>query len=985
MYNILGLVLAGGMMAACSDEEVWEGGSTSVDENLPVTVSLAVKDVTPTQVKTRATEAEETLLNNLQVFIFDAGNGKLKGYTKIEGSENLAQGGEKGTVSVKTRTGNSYIYAIANHTTSVYKADLTAFPDNLNAENAQSGDVSFTIDDFKALAFNREAGEINIAEAGFLMSGSANDGQSCTIARNNDGTAYISNPTTDDGKIIKLKRVVSKVQFNIAAANGKTFTPTTYDIMNVPLKGNLVSGQALEGVTYENLTGFTFNPNTPNSFEVYLPENLQAAKKNAAKWDDRETNTYSEGTKSFDNAPDKGTYVVVYGIYEDKNGKLEGDVHYTVHLGNFNTAAQGSLDNYNNERNFRYEYSIEVQSVDKIIAEATINEETEWQPGAEGFVINYNSGESFRVDSHYESVVMRFTYDEISKLKGTQAGTTSKGYTYQVKTHQGVVTEMITNQTEFAPMPNGVDVSWIEFYKGVKNNGDPLNYTEAKGKSKYGVRELLAYLYDIADADDKIQWTNGEYLDFTCFISENYYDYLSWDTYVNIEPRSFCIANHVYESTDKMSVYADVKYNVSQHAIQTFYDRSKSGTIVAYGCETINDEQVDLINGKERGTTMTVTNEVGSSQSETGENGYTWHGRGLTKKDMNWKANQTWPYESSLEAFHMACMARNRDLNQDGKIADDEIRWYTPSLPQMTGLWIGEEAIATDARLYNKSMEGVIFREPKITHNNYNVLKVEDGTLQNHMHYYTSTNPQRVFWAEEGMAYGAVSDNETIDYIRCVRTLKSGTAEVKQSGVVDIPDMYYSYTDGVFNLSNVDSRALRTSTITNGELNAHKERPDGTETDNLNKTKNTFEISTKGVTSDKAAKGQPSTRVDNQDYSYFNLETIRTATGSASPCYHYVEGNEPKGSWRIPNQREFALMILERTLSSDSRPHYASRTGYSGNHRFGYRFASNNLAMIEPDKLSYPNPWFENYRGFNQFNGNNGIEDRYRIRCVRDK
>lgn len=983
MFNIIALLFAGCVMIACSDEELVEGGSTVVEENQPVTLDLSVQDVTPTMVESRATDEEEKLLNNLQVFIFDAA-GELKGYTMVSGSSNLAQNGEVGSVSVKTRTGQSYIYAVANHSTSVYKAEL-GLPENLNETNAQAGTVEYTLADFKKKVFNREAGQITIAEAGFLMSGAANGGNLCTIARNTNGNAYISNPTAEADRIIKLKRVVSKVTFNISAGDGKTFTPTKYDIMNIPTKGNLVGGTTVSGVTYENLTGFTFNPNTPNSFEVYLPENLQVAKNTVSEWDDRETNTYTNGVKSFTNAPDKGTYVVVYGIYEDKTGKLEGDVHYTIHLGNFNIKSQGSLDNYNNERNYRYTYNVEIQSVDKIIAEAVVDTNTPWQPGAEGFVINYNSGKSFRVDSHYESVVMRFTYDEISKLKGTQAGTSSKGYTYQVKTHQGVVTEMITTQTGFNPMPNGVDVSWIEFYQGVAAENKPLTYTATAGKTKYGIRELLAHLYDIADADDKSKWTNGEYLDFTCFISENYYDYLAWDQYVNIEPRSFCIANHVYESTDKMSVYADVKYNVSQHAIQTFYDRNKSGSIVAYGCETINDEQVDLINGQERGKGMTVTNQVGTSQTETGANGYTWHGRGLTMKDMDWNANQKWPYESSLTHFHMACMARNRDLNKDGKIAEDEIRWYTPSLPQMTGLWIGEEAIATDARLYNKSMQGVIFREPKITHNNYDISAVEDGTLQNHMHYYTSTNPQRVFWAEEGMAYGSIGSSETIDYIRCVRTLKSGTSEAKQSGVTDEPDKYYSYSNGVFNLGNVDSKALRTSTITNGELNAHKERPDQTETDNLNKAKNTFEISDLGVTRSKAPANQPYANIDNQNYSYFNLETIRTATGSASPCYNYVEGNEPKGSWRIPNQREFALMILERTLSSDSKPHYASRTGYSGNHRFGYRFASNNLAMIEPDKLSYPNPWFENYKGFNQFNGNDGDEDRYRIRCVRDK
>lgn len=968
IYNIMTILFAGAIMFACSEEEVLiEDGTGTVEKDRPVALTLSVQDITPTIVETRATEAEEKLLNDLQVFVFDA-NGNLKGYTMVSGSNKLAQDGKVGTVSVNTRTGQSYIYAVANHSTNIYKADLD-LPQNLNADNAQNGEVEYTLADFKKKVFNREAGEITIAEAGFLMSGAANNGNLCTIARNTDGTAYISDPTTDDNKIIKLKRVVSKVTFNISAAGGKRFTPTKYDIMNIPLKGSLIAGGTFQGVTYENEKGIIFNPNTPNSFEIYLPENLQMAENNIEKWDDREANTYANGTKVFTNAPADATYVVVYGVYEDESNKITGDVNYTVHLGDFTS----DYDNFKNERNYRYTYNLEIQGVDKIKAEAELNTQEEWQPGAEGFVLNYNSGQAFTLDSHYESRVMRFTYEEIYNLKHNETSE-SKGYVYQVRTHQGETdVEMITNQTEFDDSKlNGVDISWIEFYQGA--DGDrPLTYTATKDRTKYGIRELLVYLYSIADEDKKSLWTNGEYLDFTCFVSENYYEDLSWGTYVNVEPRSFSIANNVYVSTDRMSVYADVKYNVSQYAIQTFYNRDKDGSIVAFGCETINDEE-EIVNGVQRGTTMKAENNVGNHTStDKATNGiYTWHGRDLTKKDMAWSKNSSWPYQKSLEEFHMACMARNRDLNKNGKVDDDEIRWYTPSLPQATGLWIGEEAIATNARLYNKSMEGVEFRTVTITANsNGKVRSISTGDLKNHMHYYTSTNPQRVFWAEEGMAFG--SGVSSINYIRCVRTLKSNDV-----GYSAEPDKYYSYSNYEFKLENVDASALRTST-TDKELIQHNEREE------LNRARIEFKLSKDGVT-----QVSPTANVDNKQYSYFNLQTIQTASGNASPCSQYKEEG---GNWRIPNQREFALMILEGTLSSDSAPYYACRTGYSGNHRYGYRFASSNLAMIEPDKLSYPNhiSQFEDYWGWNQYNtgtasddNTNGTQDRYRVRCVTD-
>ena len=975
MHYIITILFAGSVMAACSEEVLIEDGFDAVEENQPVALTLSVQDVTPNIVETRATEEEEKLLNDLQVFVFDA-NGNLKGYTMVSGSNNLAQNGKVGTVSVRTRTGQSYIYAVANHSTNIYKADL-GLPQNLNADNAQNGDVEYTLDTFKKKVFNRENGEITIAEAGFLMSGAANGGNLCTITQNSNGNVYISNPTADADKIIKLKRVVSKVIFNISAANGKTFTPTQYDIMNIPLKGSLVAGETVQGVTYENKKGIIFNPNTPNSFEIYLPENLHMAENSIGKWDDREANTYTDGIKTFTNAPVDATYVVVYGVYEDEENKITGDVHYTVHLGDF----KSQLDNFKNERNYRYTYNIVIEGVGKIKAEAEkTGNESDWQPGAEGFVLNYNSGQAYTLDSHYESRVMRFTYDEIYKLKHNETSG-SKGYVYQVRTHQGETdVEMVTNQTAFDDSKlNGVDISWIEFYQGVNSDGTPLTYTDTDGMTMYGIRELLAYLYSIADEKTKSQWTDGSYLDFTCFVSENYYENLSWGDYVNVEPRSFSIANNVYVSTDRMSVYADVKYNVSQYAIQTFYNRSKAGNIVAFGCETINDEE-EIVNGKERGTTMTAANEVGNHKtSDQGTDGrYAWHGRNLTMLDMAWSATDpiSWPYEESLKQFHMACMARNRDLNKNGKVDEDEIRWYTPSLPQATGLWIGEEAIATNARLYNKSMEGVEFRTVTIETTNGLVSKISTGDLKNHKHYYTSTNPQRVFWAEEGMAFG--SGVSTINYIRCVRTLKSNEA-----GYAAEPNKYYSYNNNVFDLVNVDESALRTS-ITDKELLQHNEREE------LNRARIKFKLSQDAVT-----KASPTINVTEnsktKSYSYFNLETIQTASGDASPCSKY---NEAGGNWRIPNQREFALMILEGTLSSDATPYYACRTGYSGNHRYGYRFASKNLAMIEPDKLSYPNhiPQFVNYVGWNQYNtgtGENdntaGTADRYRIRCVTDQ
>ena len=111
-YLLMGVAL---LLSSCS-EDIFPGGSES---NEDVTISLAYSDVSPRDivVNSRATETEERHLDNLYIYIFD-GNGNLKGYKGIEGADNLNQSTSNTTkaeiTGIKTRSGESYIYAVAN-------------------------------------------------------------------------------------------------------------------------------------------------------------------------------------------------------------------------------------------------------------------------------------------------------------------------------------------------------------------------------------------------------------------------------------------------------------------------------------------------------------------------------------------------------------------------------------------------------------------------------------------------------------------------------------------------------------------------------------------------------------------------------------------------------------------------------------------------------------------------------------------------------
>lgn len=869
-YLLMGVAL---LLSSCS-EDIFPGGSES---NEDVTISLAYSDVSPRDivVNSRATDAEERHLDNLYIYIFD-GNGNLKGYKGIEGEVNLNQNTSSTTkaeiTGIKTRSGESYIYAVANISTGLYPVETSngtvepnKLPINLNEETARAGGYDFTLNQLKALTFKRNNTSIDITSA-FLMSGAVQDGNPVNIT----SAGTIAN----DDNAIRLSRIVSKVKFTIKAAKEKGITRSfkldTYDIMNIAVDGSLVGkidgNNRNKTTNVNNNIGNTVRPNDVENdaqfFEVYLPENLQDAVHNVTTQAAREDDSQSI-PKEFTNAPANGTYVVLKGKYEEttSSSTKSADVTYYVHLGD----CTKDKNNYDVERNCKYTYNITVAGVEKIIVEAK-KESGADQPGAEGVVLEYGAtGKNMTLDSHYEYMVMRFYQDDIQKLK--RAG---KGYFYQVYA-LGNHTDVINVGATTIGKDNGVDTSWIQFaiknsvYSEDKSNrGIACNYPGTKSSDLYTVENFLKYLYNNATNSSiwkGYDYKKGYYLDATCFISENYYKNLTWNQYVNdVDKRAFYVANEVKTSNDGRSVYAQTQYGLTQYNIQTFYDRSKAGSITAYGCETINDEE---------GKDFSV-NGGGNKYNSAGTN--TWNGRTNMVADIN-KRTDTWENLKNNKSLIKACMSRNRDLNGDGKISDDEIRWYVPTISQYIGIWIGEEIMSTEAKLFNKAT----------------------STLQgesDRMLYYSSTNDENTYFSEEGLAtYNYTQNSQTYSpkLVRCLRNLKSNDVGYNQT-----PAKYYTYEKSVVTLDNVDEKALLTSGGS-GELNAHTERSA------LNKPTKQFQIAS-------------NTYVDTDHYYYNNGNYVWTTQkqiveDGTVKCYgKYSEGGST--NWRVPNQRELSLMFL---------------------------------------------------------------------------
>ena len=908
-YLLMGVAL---LLSSCS-EDIFPGGSES---NEDVTISLAYSDVSPRDivVNSRATDAEERHLDNLYIYIFD-GNGNLKGYKGIEGEVNLNQYTSNTTkaeiTGIKTRSGESYIYAVANISTGLYPVETSngtvepnKLPINLNEETARAGGYDFTLDQLKALTFKRNNTSIDITSA-FLMSGAVQDGNLVNITT--------AGTIANGDNAIRLSRIVSKVKFTIKAANTtgvtRSFKLETYDIMNIAVDGSLVGkidGNSRNKTTnVNNNIGNTVRPNDVENdaqfFEVYLPENLQDAVRNVTLQKEREDDSQSI-PKVFTNAPAYGTYVMLKGKYEEttSSSTKSADVTYYVHLGD----CSKYVNNYDVERNCKYTYNITVAGVEKIIVEAK-KESGADQPGAEGVVLEYGAtGKNMTLDSHYEYMVMRFYQDDIQKLK--RAG---KGYFYQVYA-LGNHTDVINVGATTVGKDNGVDTSWIQFaikcsrdessskYSTDKTSrGTACSYPGTKYASDlYTVDRFLKYLYDNAESSI---WTKsdskGKYIDATCFISENYYKNLTWNQYVNdVDKRAFYVANEVETSNDGRSVYAKTQYGLTQYNIQTFYDRSKAGSITAYGCETINDEE---------GKDFSV-NGGGSKYNSSGTD--TWNGRTNMVADIN-KSTDTWETLKTNKSLIKACMSRNRDLNGDGKISDDEIRWYAPTISQYIGIWIGEEIMSGESKLFNKATS---------------TLKGESDRML----YYSSTNGQNTYFSEEGLATNHYNYNNTAyppKLVRCLRNLKSNDVGYNRT-----PAKYYTYESSVVTLNNVDEKALNTSGE-QGELNAHTERSA------LNKPAKKFKISNEKYYGER-----------NKDWWGYWQWTGVTPTqehvvDGTFKCYNNYEEGDKK--WRVPNQRELSVMFL---VDKDKITDTYCRTIFSNtNFRKSWTYSSNIFTM----------------------------------------
>lgn len=940
---ISALILAALAGNSCVKESVAAVGGDG--ESVELTLDVTSRALDKVIVKSwDPNDEDEAKVNDLRVYIFSE-SGSLVGY-KYFGKADLnfsadldSKEGYNSSATltgIKTITGKAYIYAIANAITSQYQVTETDAKEITNIDETDLSSSNLTREKFLAATYSRQAGSYDPRDNTFLMSGYVNNGSPVTIRRKTGGTgvAEIVSPTEDKDKRLKLFKVFSKNKLTIetgndAAGNAISFDPDYMEIHNVPKTVALLPDGTTDASDFETFERVVLDEKYLN---FYLPENLQSKnKKNTISvWNDREKNTYSDAGKSFVNAPDNATYLVVHGRY--RAGSYVGNVAYTIHLGDF--GEKGSLDNFDVCRNFSYQYTLKINGVNNFIAEAKKEGDgtsAKDDPGSEGIVIKTTAAGMLHADCHYEARVMIFNKAEVKGLIDNNFGYILKIYTifgeseclivtgdgvyeatqyYLDKSSGKVPTPLTTFNTDgtladpsllLVGGAGEADFNWVHFVKntGAAPSSSPSNSPGCLITSNHTKQNVCAYpgtdktmsvfqflkeLYVAASTDDANGFFDSDgNVYVTCFIDENYYADREWTKYANqTDSRRLYIANDFQLSKDGKSSYAEAKYVIEQNSIWTFYRLDNS--LKPYGVETISEEE-----------------EIeGFSVSYSGYSSYKDDWNGYTVASDYYKANSLYTSGNAIKIrsastsepakqdlytdAYRACMSRNRDENGNGKIDDVEVKWYLATVDQYKGLWIGESVLPTDAKLF----QPVESNWKKL--NEKYVTSSNDGLKL--WHFFTAST-QAVFWPEEGAStspWGA--DWSKASKVRCVRTLESN-----RDGRKD-PDAFYDApvknADGSYDITlRVNKGAGRD--FQSGPVPCTLERGEATQ----NKVSRKF-------------------RVDSGNLAgTFKRAQITSSTSSpdvlvkedADVCWNKKNGSADE-PWRVPNQKELLVMSV---------------------------------------------------------------------------
>lgn len=451
---------------------------------------------------------------------------------------------------------------------------------------------------------------------------------------------------------------------------------------------------------------------------------------------------------------------------------------------------------------------------------------------------------------------------------------------------------------------------------------------------------------DFGESGITVTQVNGNYYAcFTAFVNEYFYynhpltdEDISWDKFTNTIPREMMITMDSKFSLDGNSSYSKLYSYISQLSMQTFYN-AESG-LNGFGIETYNETPLYTW-GRGAGSSPSDgrSNQlslIGIDNSPSWSRFINYQYNGWTTSNMSYHKLKDNAYQQYYQYAYAACMSRNRDLNSNSKIDENEVRWYLPALNEYIRMSIGTDAIAGAARLYTGDKNDM-------SKDYYPTSYIDKGSL-----YYTSSNNnQRVYWAVERGSYGTenvwTGDAGTAKQIRCIRVLPGN----------DLTNLSDFTTDATYEWDNT-KRVLKFK----GRMDASLYRE---------RVQNRLRAHTED---DAANRFYDGIYVAKDDVDNVKLGQIIRIKGYSddNPCANYHENGDNGATWRVPNLVEFSAMKAESGIS------------------LGDGVACGTQFSNQTIRLGFITAWHNNEIYIMATGGGSDetLDRTYKVRCVRD-
>ena len=725
--------------------------------------------------------------------------------------------------------------------------------------------------------------------------------------------------------------------------------------------------------------------------------------------------------------------------------RRSAEATYTIHLGGIGN----NWSDFNHRRNHKYTYNVTIVDVDKIIVEAEMDGET--VPGAEGVVTDVTNP-PMELDAHYS--VFNIRLSNLERTGGSMApGRYEEGkFPFRIEYYEGADNRHIIDEQNYKQV-KPYYYEWVEFRPTSSPDYiepyKPMTGPNADGKT-FKIEDLTNInKYPGYNGSTNMDEATEQW--YTVYVNEYVYETSldenanNWVDYVNKPNRLCWLHTQSGMSQDKESIHIVSKYCITQKSIQTFYDipGDRNISMDAIGLEHINEVWGLNLRWKDweinmNGYDFSVENGRRNYVDYADRNNLTWD-RVLDQTklqvidDINTNSYQYHLYQDLTRGPYYvpmvnqgdfdeggyqavggdfrrhninnrnyitvmnACFNRNRDLNGNGVIDTEEIRWYLPASSELVDMVLGRNTLDSPLMDYNRN-DGLY--SPQNT-----------GTAWPHhantRFHYVSSN-RRVLWAEEGITINDEPDafwdsnwNLPAQNVRCVRALGTHLGEHPDGNItpaftVDDPDnpteIYPTY---------YESKNMRSYTAS--VLQPHQE------TSILNRLCfNGFQFSKELITFDP---NQQFTYTNSNEWSswqetwnatdwegYFrhndiisdmSLHDIFLNQGNAK-CQEYGRQRGEVG-WRMPNMKEAALIRL--ALNNAGMTYHNDRNGYVIDNFLTITFREFGIGN---DNLRSSANGF--YTGVYYVDGEDivngavtgrthcitGDQQRYRIRCVRD-